>query len=190
MFTVPTPREVALRLLDAVTGGRPADAAALYAEDAHVTHPFGRATGHWSGGRGRPGIFAAGAAVRREFAARDVVIHETGDPEVVIAEFAYHGRVPDAGRSFVVPCVFVVRVRNGLIVEPRDYADHLAMAYALGRVPELVRALGASAASPPGRADPDRHRSVRQHPAVRAAVRRARDRLTPARARSWCPRAG
>lgn len=141
MSTVPSPREVVLRLLDAVTGGKPADAAALYAEDAHVTHPFQPGDRPLVGRARLAEHFAAGAAVRREFDARDVVIHETGDPEVVIAEFAYHGRVVETGRSFVVPCVFVVRVRDGLIVQSRDYGDHLAMAYALDRVPELLAAL-------------------------------------------------
>jgi len=40
-MSVPSsPREVVLRLLDAVTGARPDDAAALYAPDAHVRHPL------------------------------------------------------------------------------------------------------------------------------------------------------
>jgi hypothetical protein len=34
----------------------------------------------------------------------------------------------------------VLRVRDGLIVESRDYADHLAFAAATGRLPSLVAA--------------------------------------------------
>lgn len=127
----PSPRTVVLRLLDAVTGRRPDDAAALYAEDAHVTHPFRPGDRPLNGRAELAAHFAAGAAVPREFAARDVVIHETGDPEVVVAEFAYHGRALETGRSFAVGCVFVLRVRDGLIVESRDYGDHAAMARAL-----------------------------------------------------------
>lgn len=141
MSTAPTPREVVLRLLDAVTGARSADAAALYAEGAHVTHPFQPGDRPLAGRARLAEHFAAGAAVPRVLEARDVVIHETGDREVVIAEFAYHGRALDTGRPFVVGCVFVVRVRDGLIVESRDYADHLAMAHAIGRVPDLVARL-------------------------------------------------
>jgi len=73
--------------------------------------------------------------------ARDVLVHQTADPEVVIAEFAYHGRALETGRSFVLPCVFIMRVRDGLIVESRDYGDHLGLAYALDRVEELLGAL-------------------------------------------------
>lgn len=143
MPATPSPREVVQRLLDAVTGARPADAAALYAEEAHVTHPFQPGDRPLTGRARLAEHFTAGARLQRELTARDVVIHQTGDPEVVIAEFAYHGRVPATGRSFVVPCVFIVRVRDGLIVESRDYGHHLAMAHALNRVPELVAALDA-----------------------------------------------
>jgi ketosteroid isomerase-like protein len=75
-------------------------------------------------------------------AARDVVVHETADPEVVIGEFAYVGRVLATGARFTVHNVFVLRVRDGLIVESRDYADHLAFAAATGRLPSLTAAAG------------------------------------------------
>jgi len=52
--------------------------------------------------------------------AHDVIVHETGDPEVIVAEFAYHGRVGGSA-PFKVPAVFVLRVRNGQIVDSRDY---------------------------------------------------------------------
>jgi ketosteroid isomerase-like protein len=48
-------------------------------------------------------------------------VHETTDPEVVIAEFVYHARAAKDGELFRVPAVFVMRVRGGLIVESRDY---------------------------------------------------------------------
>lgn len=131
----PAPRQVVERLLAAVTGRRPADAAALYADDAVVTHPFAPPGGsHGAPLVGRAALaehFAAGAAVPREMHAHDVLIHQTVDPEVVVAEFTYRGRATETGRAFAVPCVFVVRVRDGLIVESRDYAHHAAMAQAL-----------------------------------------------------------
>lgn len=137
-----TPRAVFHRVIAAVIDRRPADAVALYAEDAVVTHPFDPSSRPLAGRAALAEHFAAGAAVPREMAARDVVVHETGDPEVIIAEFAYEGRVLDTGRTFTVPCVFVMRIRDGLVVQSRDYGHHLAMAHAVGRVPELVAALG------------------------------------------------
>jgi hypothetical protein len=52
----------------------------------------------------------------------DVVVHETADPEVIVAEFAYEFTLPDDSMT-KVPCVFVLRVRDGQIIESRDYID-------------------------------------------------------------------
>lgn len=43
---------------------------------------------------------------------------------MIIAEFEYEGRNTETGREFVVPNIFVLRVRDGRIVESRDYAHH------------------------------------------------------------------
>ncbi|TVT30115.1 nuclear transport factor 2 family protein, partial [Amycolatopsis rhizosphaerae] len=59
---------------------------------------------------------------------RDVVVHETTDPELVVAEFTYDGRHGD--RTFRSANVQVLRVRDGLIVHSRDYHDYLKMAAA------------------------------------------------------------
>jgi ketosteroid isomerase-like protein len=64
--------------------------------------------------------------------AANVLIHDTGDPEVVIGEFDYVGRGTVTGTGFTVANVIVARVRGGLIVESRDYHDHAALGAALG----------------------------------------------------------
>jgi ketosteroid isomerase-like protein len=96
---------------------------AFYAEPTHVVHPmnpdipplrtrdelrahFAAAPTHL----GRPDAFAPA----------DVVVHQTTDPEVVVAEFHYE--VTRGGTTSSIPCVFVVRVRDGLIVDSRDHA--------------------------------------------------------------------
>lgn len=61
----------------------------------------------------------------------DVVVHETAEPEVVVAEFAYEFTLPD-GSMPKVPCVFVLRVRDGQIIESRDYIDPIRMYTARG----------------------------------------------------------
>jgi ketosteroid isomerase-like protein len=58
---------------------------------------------------------------------------------VVIFEFQYAGVID--GRAFTLPCIFVVRVRDGEIVESRDYGDHVAAARTFGRLPALAAAL-------------------------------------------------
>ena len=68
-------------------------------------------------------------------------MHATGDPEVVVVEFAYAGSA--GGREFTIPCIFVLRVRGGQIVQSRDYGDHIGLARAFGRLEQLTSALTA-----------------------------------------------
>ena len=69
---------------------------------------------------------------------------------MIVAEFDYAGTVIATGAAFTVPCVFVLRVRDGLIVESRDYIDHVAMARARGQLEELVGYLREPAAADSG----------------------------------------
>jgi ketosteroid isomerase-like protein len=133
------PREVFERLVEGVSHGRWDELPGLYAEDAVVVHPFAPDE-PLIGREALRRHFAAGAGMGLEMTVRDLVLHESADPEVVIGEFAYEGRVTATGRRFTVHNVFVLRVRDGLIVESRDYADHLAFAAATGRLPSLVAA--------------------------------------------------
>ncbi|MEU7925377.1 nuclear transport factor 2 family protein [Micromonospora sp. NPDC049107] len=138
------PRETFLRLVNGVCDGPYEDLADLYGEQTHVTHPFhplnppplrGRSELHEH--------FTAAPPVGRTLNRKpvDVRIHETADPEVIVAEFAYQGRVAETGEAFTVPCVFVMRIRDGLIIESRDYIDHVASARAWGQLDSLLTAL-------------------------------------------------
>jgi ketosteroid isomerase-like protein len=103
----------------------------LYGEHTDVRHPFAPADTPCSDPlRTRAALREHFAAARdrvvpgaQRFEPVDVVVHTTGDPEVVVMEFAYAGPTAD-GAAFRVPCIFVVRVRDGRIVESRDYAAH------------------------------------------------------------------
>ncbi|MGD0554850.1 MAG: nuclear transport factor 2 family protein [Streptosporangiaceae bacterium] len=57
----------------------------------------------------------------------NVVLHDTADPEVVIAEYDLHGAVTATGRPFAFSYILVLRVRDGKIVHLRDYLNPLAM---------------------------------------------------------------
>ncbi len=74
-------------------------------------------------------------------------LHETTDPEVIVAEFEYQGTSPDTGAPYALPAIFVMRVRNGEIVSSRDYHDHLASAQVGGRLGELFEAVSAQTAA-------------------------------------------
>jgi len=74
-----------------------------------------------AGSAGLPGFRVEDVRVLVE----DVRVHHTADPEVIIGEFTYRG---DGGWS--APNIVVFRIRDGLIVESRDYIDHLGLARA------------------------------------------------------------
>jgi ketosteroid isomerase-like protein len=149
MPDVATPTEVFHALADAVPRlvlGDPSQLdrlVDLYSNETCVVHPFAPfgieplrnhadLRRHFAGGPGR----TTGA---ERFEATDRVVHRTEDPEVVVGEFRYTGTAH--GRAFAVPCIFVLRVRDGKIVESRDYADHLGFARAFGDVEDFAAAL-------------------------------------------------
>ena len=125
-----SPREVIERLIQGISTGRWHELDELYAEDALVEYPFALPSG--------PARLAGRAAIRRYFAAvarlplelkaHHVVVHETKDPELVIAEYDYDGLVTTTGRSFQVSNIQVSRVRDGQIVTSRDYHNHPVLA--------------------------------------------------------------
>ncbi len=142
MFDPASPCRVLESLLQGISDERWNDLADLYAEDAVVEMPFAP-----SGPmrlQGREAVrahFAAAAEGPLKLQASNVVVHDTGDPEMVIAEFDYHGQVTTTGRSFRVSNILVLRVRDSQIVSSRDYHNHLAIAAALGQLQELLSSL-------------------------------------------------
>lgn len=139
----PTPREVFLRLVHGVADRNYDALPDLYAERTDVRHPM------WPGSpplTSRDDLrrhFAAGAAAVSpvRFRPDHIVVHETQDPEVIVAEFQYRGTVTATGEDYAVPCVFVMRVRDGQIVESRDYIDHLTSARVRGQLDQVLRSL-------------------------------------------------
>lgn len=122
MSTSASPRDVFQKLVDGVATQRWAELPSLYAEHAIVRHPFANDPSATLNGREQlREHFAKMGAIGLVVSVHDVVTHETSDPEVIIAEFAYHGRVGREGNSFKLPAIFVLRVRAGEIVESRDY---------------------------------------------------------------------
>jgi ketosteroid isomerase-like protein len=139
-----TPQEVFQRLVDGITSRQYAGLPDLYAEQTDVRHPLSPygdkpllsredLREHFGGG-------AAQAAAAIEFSAQDIVVHQTADPEVIVAEWRYDGTA-DTGEKFSAPCVIVMRVRDGQIVESRDYIDHVTMARARGQLDSVVAAI-------------------------------------------------
>jgi uncharacterized protein len=140
-----TPREVVQRLIEAVPGREWDTLPGLYAPDAVVDHPMQLpSAGRLEGREALARHFAAAAGLPLEMRAENTVLHDTRDPEVVVAEFDYQARNTATDEEFRVANVFVVRVRDGLIVESRDYSNHAMFAAAfkrLGAVAEQMQGL-------------------------------------------------
>lgn len=140
-----SPRQTAEQLLRAAVSATPGDMADCYAPQVVIEMPFAvdqlypaRITTTREELRAR---FQAGTASRRYKSAANVVIHETGDPEVVIAEYELQGEMSATGAPFSVRFAMVLTVRDGQIVHSRDYSDPIAGARLMGRLPDLVAAL-------------------------------------------------
>jgi ketosteroid isomerase-like protein len=138
-----SPREVFLALVNGVSEGRWQELPDLYAERTHVVHPFDPL---------RAPALRTREELREHFAPRDTVrslirrpanitIHETLDPEVIVAEFEYQGTVAETGEEFALPGIFVMRVRDGRIVSSRDYFDHVSAARVRGGLDALLASL-------------------------------------------------
>jgi ketosteroid isomerase-like protein len=140
----PTPRAVVQRLIAGVPERKWSTLPYLYAEDAVVEQPMAlprpiRLVGRTALAR----HFTAAAQLPLRLRATNVVLHSTSDPEVVVAEFDYEARNTATGVGFTVANVFVVRVRNGLIVSSRDYSNQVLFAASFNRIDGLLDGLRA-----------------------------------------------
>ena len=112
-----------------------ADALAdLYAEDAVHEIPFAVP--------GFPPRFEGREAVRAAYGAMwekspvviervdSLAVYQATDPEVAVVEQLTIGSVGPGGPQFSMPSLLVLRVRNGLIVQCRDYMDGLTLSRA------------------------------------------------------------
>lgn len=139
-----SPREVFLALVNGIAEGDLEGLPELYAEETDVVHPFDPLHGAPLRSREelRHRFQALADRPRERRQVGNVVIHETTDPEVIVAEFEYQGTTA-AGEPYALPAIFVMRVRDGEIVASRDYHDHLASARVAGRLGALVTAIEA-----------------------------------------------
>jgi uncharacterized protein len=118
--------------------------AGLLADDAVIEAPFappGRPARYAS----REEFLTATEAERANFPVRfeevrDVVVHDTADPEVIVVEYTMVGVHTTTGHRASAPFIGVLRVRDGRVAGWREYQNHPAIAAALGRLPDLLAA--------------------------------------------------
>ncbi|MBE1612993.1 ketosteroid isomerase-like protein [Actinopolymorpha pittospori] len=140
-----TPREVYAALVRAIVAADADAAADLYAEDGVLELVFTR-PGIVPRRQGREDIREAARAgwdalpLRFE-SHRTVALHDSPDPEVVIAEFELAGTSLAGGRAFTLSMLVILRVRDGHIVHQREYVDVLGIAAASDRLPAVLASL-------------------------------------------------
>ena len=96
----------------------------LYATDAIVTHPLDGAQTVLRGTAELQGHFDLLARLGLQMKVNNLRLHQTTDPETVLAEFDYDG-TDGQGHHIHRRNVFVWQVRNGHVIEARDYSHDL-----------------------------------------------------------------
>jgi uncharacterized protein len=122
----------------------------LLAADAVIEAPFAL-PGRPRRFEGRDEFLASAGAGRaalpvRFEECREIAIHDTADPEVIVVEYELAGTVTSTGRRASAPFIGVLRVRDGQVAGWREYQDAFAIAHALGQLPALLASVSESRA--------------------------------------------
>jgi uncharacterized protein len=139
------PREVFARMRQRWLSNTEETLDSLLAEDAVIEAPFAP-PGRPRRFQGREEWLAFARGARASLPARfeecrELAIHETADPEVIVVEYELAGTVTTTGRHAAARFIGVLRVRDGEITGWREYQDTVAIAHALGQIPALLAGL-------------------------------------------------
>lgn len=142
------PREIFARMQQQWLGSTVNAMDSLLADDAVIETPFAP-PGRPRRFRGREEFLAFAQAGRASLPVqfeecRELAVHETADPEVIVVEYELAGTVTTTGRRAAAPFIGVLRVRNGQITGWREYQDAVAIAHALGQLPALLASADAA----------------------------------------------
>lgn len=139
-----SPRELLARFQQAMLDFSADALADLFAQDAIYEFPFlapQREAQRYEGREQiRAGFTRAWGTVTGSpvLGFRDVRVHDTADPAVIVAEGEFEAIDHATGHRFTSGFVLVLTARDGQIVHIRDYSDVLRVSRRLGRLPELL----------------------------------------------------
>jgi ketosteroid isomerase-like protein len=127
-----TARDVFDRFREYVLGEVPYD---LWAPDVVIEMPF--APGGPSRTEGRDAFLEKTRGSREALPVRfeevrDVVVHETTDPDRIVVEYTLAGTILPTGEQASAPFIAVMEVRDGLVTRWREYQNTALMAEKLG----------------------------------------------------------
>jgi ketosteroid isomerase-like protein len=114
------------------------------ADDVVIEMPFAR-PGRPRRIEGRDQVLAFFGPQRAAFPVRfeevrNIVIHDTSDPEIIVVEYELAGTVLTTGHQASAPFIGVLRVRDGKIALWREYQNTPAIDAALGHHAALLAA--------------------------------------------------
>ena len=134
-----TPADVLDRRCHLILSGDIDGFADLFAPDAAIEAPFGGLPGMPVRLEGREAVRDYARQVQASPLRLDkyevVELHQTQDPEVVIAEMRAEATVTTTGRSFAATSIHVLRIRDGRIAHVREYSDPRGLDDVLGDRP-------------------------------------------------------
>lgn len=128
-------RQVFERFMEHALAYSPDQMVALYAPDAVLEMPFAPPgmPDREVGVEAMHGRLARGAQTRRHTGIDELVVHETPDPDKIIAEWRLHGEVIETGETFSRRFLMIIQTKDDRIVSARDYWDSMAVASLLAR---------------------------------------------------------
>jgi ketosteroid isomerase-like protein len=132
-----TPGEIFDHMRAHWLANRPTYEGELLADDVVIETPFA-APGHPTRTEGKQRVLEYTQAGRAAFPVRfddcrNVVVHETTDPEVIVVEYELVGTHTTTGITASAPFIGVLRTRDGKLAHWREYQHTLAIAQAVGQ---------------------------------------------------------
>ena len=143
-----TPAEIVAALIDLMSKQKVQEALALYHDDVDVRVEFGLPHRHEVKGKARLQSLVQAlkeqnqgtrARMYQDISVENLVIHQTTNPDIVIAEWTYRSRIN--GATVENPNIIVVECREGKVYRSRDYHNHVTRAVADGTLPALIEAI-------------------------------------------------
>ena len=143
-----TPAEIVAALIDLMSKQKVQEALALYHDDVDVRVEFGLPHRHEVKGKARLQSLVKAikeqkqgkpSRMYQDISVEDLVIHQTTNPNIVIAEWTYRSRI--GGATVENPNIIVVECREGKVYRSRDYHNHVTRAVADGTLPAMIEAI-------------------------------------------------
>ncbi|MEV4496265.1 nuclear transport factor 2 family protein [Micromonospora arborensis] len=132
-----TPRAIFESMRAQWLANQPTYVADLLADDVVIETPFA-APGRPTRTEGKRRVLDYTQGSRAVFPVRfddcrNVIVHETTDPEVIVVEYELVGTHTTTGATASAPFIGVLRTRDGKLAHWREYQHTLAIAQAVGQ---------------------------------------------------------